>query len=101
MDPDSYSLIPPHLSTPPGIGSIREGVHPLQRRIAELHGSQCGFCTPGIVMAMYTLFRQHPDAAAEFIEENMDGNLCRCVLAWLCFWFWGSALLCLCGWVGR
>ena len=66
------------VTTVEGIGSIRAGVHPLQRRIAELHGSQCGFCTPGIVMAMYTLFRQHPDAAAEFIEENMDGNLCRC-----------------------
>jgi hypothetical protein len=66
------------VTTVEGIGSIRAGVHPLQRRVAELHGSQCGFCTPGIVMAMYTLFRQHPDAAAEFIEENMDGNLCRC-----------------------
>ena len=66
------------VTTVEGIGSLRTGVHPLQRRIAELHGSQCGFCTPGIVMAMYTLFRQNPAASTAFIEENMDGNLCRC-----------------------
>lgn len=66
------------ITTVEGIGSMREGVHPLQRRIAELHGSQCGYCTPGIIMAMYTLFRAHPEASAAFIEENMDGNLCRC-----------------------
>jgi len=66
------------ITTVEGIGSIRTGVHPLQRRIAELHGSQCGYCTPGIIMAMYTLFRVNPEASAAFIEENMDGNLCRC-----------------------
>lgn len=66
------------VTTVEGIGSIRAGVHPLQRRVAELHGSQCGFCTPGIIMAMYTLFRNNPEASADFLEENMDGNLCRC-----------------------
>ena len=43
-----------------------------------MHGSQCGFCTPGIVMALYTLLRNHPEADPHFIQENMDGNLCRC-----------------------
>ena len=46
------------VTTVEGIGSIRRGLHPVQKRIAELHGSQCGFCTPGIVMALYTLLRQ-------------------------------------------
>mmetsp|Transcript_3556 Transcript_3556/g.4461 ORF Transcript_3556/g.4461 Transcript_3556/m.4461 type:complete len:1478 (+) Transcript_3556:68-4501(+) len=67
-----------HVTTVEGIGGIRQGLHPVQRRVAELHGSQCGFCTPGFVMALYTLFRNHPDASPEFIQENMDGNLCRC-----------------------
>lgn len=46
-------------------------------RIARLHGSQCGFCTPGIVMALYTFLRNHPAPTAADLEECMDGNLCR------------------------
>lgn len=37
-----------HVTTVEGIGSVRNGLHPVQQRMAELHGSQCGFCTPGI-----------------------------------------------------
>ncbi|XP_046507858.1 xanthine dehydrogenase/oxidase-like isoform X4 [Equus quagga] len=47
-------------------------------RIAKSHGSQCGFCTPGIVMSMYTLLRNQPEPTMEEIEDALQGNLCRC-----------------------
>ena len=50
----------------------------MQQRIAELHGSQCGFCTPGIVMSLYTILRSKPNSSPHEIEESLDGNLCRC-----------------------
>uniref|UniRef100_A0A8C4PKK5 2Fe-2S ferredoxin-type domain-containing protein n=1 Tax=Equus asinus TaxID=9793 RepID=A0A8C4PKK5_EQUAS len=49
-----------------------------QERIAKSHGSQCGFCTPGIVMSMYTLLRNQPEPTMEEIEDALQGNLCRC-----------------------
>ena len=63
-----------------GIGSVRTGLHPVQERLAKAHGSQCGFCTPGFVMSMYSLLRSKNGAAIseEEIEENLAGNLCRC-----------------------
>lgn len=47
------------VTTVEGIGSVKTKLHPVQERIAKSHGSQCGFCTPGIVMSMYTLLRNH------------------------------------------
>ncbi|PIO38487.1 hypothetical protein AB205_0077270 [Aquarana catesbeiana] len=47
-------------------------------RIAKSHGSQCGFCTPGIVMSMYALLRNTPQPSMEEIEDAFQGNLCRC-----------------------
>eukprot|EP00752_Nemacystus_decipiens_P001718 g1661.t2 len=67
-----------HVTTVEGVGTMRKGLHPVQKRIAEMHGSQCGFCTPGIVMALYALLRSNPSATATEIEEGLDGNLCRC-----------------------
>jgi len=61
-----------------GVGSTKRGLHPVQQRMTSMHGSQCGFCTPGIVMAMYTLFRNNADTTVAELEEHMDGNLCRC-----------------------
>jgi|EP00505_MAST-04D_sp_SCG-Rhode-Island_P001000 xanthine dehydrogenase/oxidase len=52
--------------------------HPVQERIAKFHGSQCGFCTPGIVMSMYTLLQNNPKPKLVDIEDCFDGNLCRC-----------------------
>ena len=59
-----------------GIGNPRDGLHPVQERLAKAHGSQCGFCTPGFVMSMYSLLRsaEHPPSMEE-IEENLAGNL--------------------------
>ncbi len=52
--------------------------HPAQERIAKMHGSQCGFCTPGIVMSLHTLLVNNSKPELEDIEDCFDGNLCRC-----------------------
>ncbi|XP_069682967.1 xanthine dehydrogenase-like [Periplaneta americana] len=66
------------VTTVEGIGSTRTKLHPVQKRIAEAHGSQCGFCTPGMVMAMYALLRNSPTPTMYQIENALRGNLCRC-----------------------
>uniref|UniRef100_A0A452RIK0 Xanthine dehydrogenase n=1 Tax=Ursus americanus TaxID=9643 RepID=A0A452RIK0_URSAM len=66
------------VTTVEGIGSTKSRLHPVQERISKSHGSQCGFCTPGIVMSMYTLLRNQPDPTVEEIENAFQGNLCRC-----------------------
>ncbi|KAL7645432.1 UNVERIFIED_CONTAM: hypothetical protein RMT77_003818 [Armadillidium vulgare] len=66
------------VTTVEGIGSTKSRLHPVQERLAKAHGSQCGFCTPGFVMSMYTLLRNDPEPTMEEIEENLVGNLCRC-----------------------
>uniref|UniRef100_A0A2I3HYX1 Xanthine dehydrogenase/oxidase n=1 Tax=Nomascus leucogenys TaxID=61853 RepID=A0A2I3HYX1_NOMLE len=66
------------VTTVEGIGSTKTRLHPVQERIAKSHGSQCGFCTPGIVMSMYTLLRNQPEPTMEEIENAFQGNLCRC-----------------------
>jgi xanthine dehydrogenase/oxidase len=67
-----------HLITVEGIGNT-ENPHPAQERIALFHGSQCGFCTPGIVMSLYALLRNTDGTPGEEqIAESFDGNLCRC-----------------------
>lgn len=73
-----YSLDGLAITTIEGIGGMREGLHPIQKRIADLHGSQCGFCTPGIVMAVYAQFRSNPNSTPAELEACLDGNLCRC-----------------------
>eukprot|EP00887_Chlorella_sp_A99_P006651 scaffold3.g6651.t1 len=74
-----YSVEGMHVVTVEGIGNSRDGLHPVQERLANAHGSQCGFCTPGFVMSMYSLLRSKREAPTEEeIEENLAGNLCRC-----------------------
>ncbi|KAF7547775.1 hypothetical protein G7046_g8908 [Stylonectria norvegica] len=66
-----------HIITIEGIGNV-ERPHPAQERIAKSNGSQCGFCTPGIVMSLYALLRNNTAPSKDDIEEAFDGNLCRC-----------------------
>lgn len=66
------------VTTVEGIGSTRTKLHPVQERIAKAHGSQCGFCTPGIVMSMYALLRTLPKPTMKDMEIAFQGNLCRC-----------------------
>ncbi|KAK4555565.1 hypothetical protein LTR86_007318 [Recurvomyces mirabilis] len=66
-----------HVITVEGIGNVKNP-HPAQERIAKGNGSQCGFCTPGIVMSLYALLRNTESPSELEIEEAFDGNLCRC-----------------------
>ncbi|XP_031784418.1 xanthine dehydrogenase isoform X1 [Nasonia vitripennis] len=66
------------VTTVEGIGSTRNKLHPVQERLAKAHGSQCGFCTPGIVMSMYALLRSNPKPTMNDIDIAFQGNLCRC-----------------------
>ena len=54
------------------------GLHPVQRAMVEHHASQCGFCTPGFVMALYALWMANPHPTEAQIETALQGNLCRC-----------------------
>ncbi len=53
-------------------------LHPVQQAMVELNGSQCGYCTPGIIMAMFALYKNHQNPGREIIEDALTGNLCRC-----------------------
>ncbi|ALC47458.1 ry [Drosophila busckii] len=66
------------VTTVEGIGSTRTRLHPVQERLAKAHGSQCGFCTPGIVMSMYALLRNANQPTMRDLEVAFQGNLCRC-----------------------
>ena len=53
-------------------------LHPLQEGFWEEHGLQCGFCTPGMIMAAYQLLQRNPQPNEQEIREAIHGNLCRC-----------------------
>ena len=53
-------------------------LHPVQQAMVEHHGSQCGFCTPGIVMALYAFWMRVPRPTRREVEVALQGNLCRC-----------------------
>lgn len=61
-----------------GSANNRRRLHSVQERLAKGHGSQCGFCTPGFVMSMYTLLRNTSAPTMDQILEGFQGNLCRC-----------------------
>ena len=67
------------VTTVEGIGSSHSELHPVQERIAGYNGSQCGFCTPGMVMSMYSLLKKKDgEPTLEDVSRQFDGNLCRC-----------------------
>ena len=53
-------------------------LHPIQRAFSECHGLQCGFCTPGMIMATAGLLYDNPNPTDEEIYKGLEGNLCRC-----------------------
>jgi aerobic-type carbon monoxide dehydrogenase small subunit (CoxS/CutS family) len=55
-----------------------EELHPMQRAFREHHGLQCGYCTPGMVMAAVSLVAENPDLDEHQVREGLEGNLCRC-----------------------
>lgn len=52
--------------------------HPIQQAFWDLHGLQCGFCTPGMMMAAVGILQRNPNPSEEEIREQLEGNLCRC-----------------------
>lgn len=54
------------------------GLHPMQEAFREHHGLQCGYCTPGMIMASVGLLADKPDASEAEIREALKGNVCRC-----------------------
>jgi carbon-monoxide dehydrogenase small subunit len=55
-----------------------DGFHPLQAAFREKHALQCGFCTPGMIMAAADLLQRNPNPSDEEIRHGLEGNLCRC-----------------------
>src|SRR5215472_4568193 len=53
-------------------------LHPVQQAFRQEHGLQCGFCTPGMVMAAVSLLAENPSPTEEEVREGLEGNLCRC-----------------------
>lgn len=53
-------------------------LHPMQQAFWDKHGLQCGYCTPGMIMAAVKLIEQKPDISEEEIRHGLEGNICRC-----------------------
>lgn len=67
-----------HVVTVEHLRGADGGLHPVQRAMVAHHGSQCGFCTPGFVMALYALWMANPHPSEAQLERALQGNLCRC-----------------------
>ncbi len=61
-----------------GMAGADGTLHPLQEGFREMHGLQCGFCTPGMIMRAYRLLQENPRPTEDEIRTGMAGNLCRC-----------------------
>ena len=61
-----------------GLAPSDDQMHPMQEAFRENHGLQCGFCTPGMVMAATSLLKEIPNPTEQEVREGIEGNLCRC-----------------------
>jgi carbon-monoxide dehydrogenase small subunit len=66
------------VTTIEGLAGPDGELHPLQAAFMEHHALQCGYCTPGMVMASLSLIREHPDLDEAAVRRGLEGNLCRC-----------------------
>jgi carbon-monoxide dehydrogenase small subunit len=66
------------VTTIEGLAGADGELHPLQQGFWEKHGLQCGFCTPGMIMAAADLLARNPNPTEEEIRHGLEGNLCRC-----------------------
>jgi carbon-monoxide dehydrogenase small subunit len=65
------------ITTIEGLGTTA-ALHPMQTAFWEKHGLQCGFCTPGMIMAATKLLEAYPNPSDHEIREGLEGNICRC-----------------------
>jgi aerobic-type carbon monoxide dehydrogenase small subunit (CoxS/CutS family) len=66
------------LTTIEGLAAGDGTLHPVQRAFHENHGLQCGYCTPGMVMAAVSLIQEQPGLTEAGVRQGLEGNLCRC-----------------------
>jgi carbon-monoxide dehydrogenase small subunit len=66
------------VTTVEGLASPDGELHPVQRAFRQEHGLQCGFCTPGMVMAAVSLLAENPSPTEAEVRLGLEGNLCRC-----------------------
>ncbi len=66
------------LVTVENVKSAEGALHPVQQAMVETGGSQCGFCTPGFIMSMFALYKNHNEPGRDTIDDALTGNLCRC-----------------------
>jgi carbon-monoxide dehydrogenase small subunit len=66
------------LETVEGLAPSADELHPLQQKFWDLHGLQCGFCTPGILLTAQALLKENPEPSEDEIRQWISGNLCRC-----------------------
>ena len=66
------------LTTIEGLAAADGTLHPVQRAFHENHGLQCGYCTPGMVMAAVSLIQEQPGLTERGVRVGLEGNLCRC-----------------------
>ncbi len=66
------------VTTVEGLSSSDGSLHPVQRAFREQHGLQCGFCTPGMIMASVSLLADNPKPSRDEVRAGLEGNLCRC-----------------------
>jgi aerobic carbon-monoxide dehydrogenase small subunit len=66
------------ITTIEGMASADGTMHPMQQAFMENHGLQCGYCTPGMVMAATSLLKENPHPTEDEVRVGLEGNLCRC-----------------------
>jgi carbon-monoxide dehydrogenase small subunit len=66
------------VTTIQGLARDSGALHPLQQAFHEEHALQCGYCTPGMIMAAVDLLRENPAPTEEEVRDGLEGNLCRC-----------------------
>ncbi|MGI9643999.1 MAG: (2Fe-2S)-binding protein [Ilumatobacteraceae bacterium] len=66
------------VTTIEGMADADGTLHPMQQAFMENHGLQCGYCTPGMVMAATSLLKENPNPSEEDVRLGLEGNLCRC-----------------------
>jgi len=66
------------VTTLEGLAADSGEMHPVQQAFHEQHGLQCGYCTPGMVMAIVSLLRENPSPTEAEVRTGLEGNICRC-----------------------